>query len=567
MKRSNALHPAFFLCVVLILSGALACGLGASTPTDAPEKATDTPSAAVEADTPTPTDTPTPPPPKGIDVQSATFALGLDDEGQAVNPVDEFAPDQKIYLVLTFKGSPRGIVTGEFYRGDEFLGKADIDLSDVEGGSVFSIGETIYVNFWMEADSEQPSRIGDDYRIDVFYDGDFVDSYPFEVVPPADALPSEIKEVTLAQGADDDYNAIGPTAVFAPDEEVFMVGEGDLGLYSQLKAEWYVDGELDEEGTRSLTLQENTSDAGFFFSFLPDEGWPLGEHEAALLLDGDEVGRYAFTIEEAVTVSPEELELFEDPDGLFTIRYPADFDDIEPETENYGYSFSTQDGNSIIGVLLIPGQGALNDDQWAAFVDVMTTQGLASFGEDLVELDRQEGSPGVHVIYLEIESQQEDLHGLAWLEESEGVLAMVVLAVPISDWPQRQAELETAIESFAWSPGAVQGLAAAEAAPPPTPTSPAPPPATPTPQPPPAPSGKGTLVMLNCRGDVVTVDVLPVGVFQELAPKAGDDCRPGDPIPLDPGDYTLRASIAGVPSKGEANITIQAGTTLTFTWY
>jgi hypothetical protein len=93
------------------------------------------------------------------------------------------------------------------------------------------------------------------------------------------------------------------------------------------------------------------------------------------------------------------------------------------------------------------------------------------------------------------------------------------------------------------------------------------PPAEPTPVPPPAASGKGTLVMLNCLGDVVTVDVIPAGVFQELAPKTGADCQPGQPILLDPGEYTLKASIAGVPSQGEAKITILPGDTLTFTWY
>lgn len=93
---------------------------------------------------------------------------------------------------------------------------------------------------------------------------------------------------------------------------------------------------------------------------------------------------------------------------------------------------------------------------------------------------------------------------------------------------------------------------------------PAPPPAPPAA--PGIPAGKGALVMLNCRGDVVTVDVIPVGIFQELAPKTGPDCQPGAPIYLDPGEYILKASIAGVPSTGEATITIVAGGTLRFTW-
>jgi hypothetical protein len=80
------------------------------------------------------------------------------------------------------------------------------------------------------------------------------------------------------------------------------------------------------------------------------------------------------------------------------------------------------------------------------------------------------------------------------------------------------------------------------------------------------PAGKGELIMLNCRGDVVNVDVIPVAIFQELAPKTGDDCKAGQPIYLDPGTYTLNANIAGVTSKGTATITIVAGKTLKFSW-
>ena len=90
---------------------------------------------------------------------------------------------------------------------------------------------------------------------------------------------------------------------------------------------------------------------------------------------------------------------------------------------------------------------------------------------------------------------------------------------------------------------------------------------TPTPESAPGiPQGKGGLIMLNCLSQVVTVDVIPDGVFQELNPGSGGDCFAGDPIFLDPGEHILRASIAGVPSEGEATINIEAGRYLEFTW-
>jgi tetratricopeptide (TPR) repeat protein len=81
------------------------------------------------------------------------------------------------------------------------------------------------------------------------------------------------------------------------------------------------------------------------------------------------------------------------------------------------------------------------------------------------------------------------------------------------------------------------------------------------------PPGQGALVMYNCRGgDTVTVDVIPVGILQELAPMAGDNCTAGEPIFLNPGEYILKAAIAGVPSQGESTINITAGEVLEFTW-
>jgi tetratricopeptide (TPR) repeat protein len=82
------------------------------------------------------------------------------------------------------------------------------------------------------------------------------------------------------------------------------------------------------------------------------------------------------------------------------------------------------------------------------------------------------------------------------------------------------------------------------------------------------PPGQGALVMYNCRGgDTVTVDVIPVGILQELGPMVGDNCTVGGPIFLNPGEYILKAAIAGVPSQGESTINITAGEVLEFTWH
>lgn len=439
MNRKLALKVQI-LCIALLLGAALACG--------GSEEAT--PTSQIPAVV---TVTPPPAAPAGVQVLEATFARGIDEDGNALDPTDDFAPDEKVFLVLTLKGRPKGVISGSFYRGDEFLGEADVDLSDLNSGVVFSIGENTYVNFWMAADSDDPSIISDDYRIDASYDDEPIGSYPFHVAPPPDAIPSRIQKVTLARGADSDYNPVDPTTTFASNEDVYIVGRGDVGLYSRLLIEWYVDGQLDEAGTNDITVQENATDTGFYFSYAPDGDWPEGEHYVVLIVDDQEVGRYDFTVKET-TMAP-----FEDPEGVFSLDYPADFDQIEEDrTDGYSYTFIAPDDSGIVYLYFGALGAPLSDDQWHSFVEEYTIAGMPGFGDDAVELERQLGEPGVHAIYMEVESEETGLHGLVWMEEIEGAVAIAVMAAQIEQWPERQAELSASLESFTWSPDAVHAV-------------------------------------------------------------------------------------------------------------
>jgi len=441
MKRKHALQVQI-LCAVLLLGAVQACGSKTASPTPQP------PAAATEA----------PAPVAGVEILEATFAKDVDEDGNPLDPGNEFAPDETVYLVLTLEGQPKeGTVTGRFYLGDEFLGEADVDLADLSSGVIFSIGGNTYVNFWMAADSDAPSIISEAYRIEVFYDDEPLGDYSFRVVPPSDAVPSQVKEVTLARGADEDYNPIEPATTFAPDEDVYIVGRGDIGLYTWLQVEWYVDGQLDEAGTNSITAEENVSDAGFYFSYVPDAGWPVGEHQVALILNDQEVGRYDFTVGETTTAH------FEDPAGVFSLDYPADFDQIEEDTTaGYSYTFLASDQSGLIYVFFDALDSPLSDEQWQGFADAYTVAGMPGFGDDVVELERQLGQPGVHFIYLEVESEEEDVHGLVWVEEADGAMAVAVLTAPIGQWPERQEALTASLDSFVWSPEAVQTVIGGE---------------------------------------------------------------------------------------------------------
>ena len=150
---------------------------------------------------------------------------------------------------------------------------------------------------------------------------------------------------------------------------------------------------------------------------------------------------------------------FEDPEDVFSLDYPADFDQIEEDrTDGYSYTFVAPDGSGIVYLYFGALDAPLSDDQWLGFVEEYTIAGMPGFGDDAVELERQLGEPGVHAIYMEVESEETGLHGLVWMEEVEGAVAIAVMAAQIEQWPERQAELSAALESFTWSPDAVHAV-------------------------------------------------------------------------------------------------------------
>ncbi|MGC8878724.1 MAG: hypothetical protein ACP5R2_05830 [Anaerolineae bacterium] len=266
---------------------------------------------------------------------------------------------------------------------------------------------------------------------------------------------------------------------------------------------------------------------------------------------------------EETTTPGDETVTFEDPNSVFELTYPAAFDAPEgPYLEDEGYIYVASmggDENYFVGVYFqIIAKKALSDAQWKKAVDPMVQNMLEQVGQDAVEVYREEGKRGQHWLYFEAESEAEDARMLFYTEEASGVLAILMARIPPAEWPDWEESLLDVVRSFRWWPDAAREVLSGESAEPsvkPTPTRAR---ATPTPKSaqPAIPAGKGGLVMLNCRGDVVTVDVIPDGVFQELAPKTGEQCYRGKPIYLDPGEYILKASIAGVPSQGEATITI-----------
>ena len=234
-------------------------------------------------------------PAAGVEVVDAVFAHGLGEVMEPVDPGSDFGSTETVYLSVELKGRPKeGEVIARFYRFDTLIADGAVDLADVNSGVIFSVGENTFVGYWLSHTNRWP--LGEGYRAEVFYGDQALGSYPFRIAPPPGAIPSQIGDVVLATGADENNRPVGLSTSFAVDEKVYLVGRGDLGLESRIKADWYIDGQLDEAGTYVITAEENAADAGFSFSFLPEAGWPTGEHYVVLTMDGQEIGRYSFTI-------------------------------------------------------------------------------------------------------------------------------------------------------------------------------------------------------------------------------------------------------------------------------
>lgn len=152
-------------------------------------------------------------PEAGIELVRATFSHGLSEQMEPVNPGSDFAPDETVYLSVEIKGRPKaGLLTAQFYLGDTSIAEASVDLADVNSGLLFSIGENTYAGYTLT--HAEPFPLSGDYRADLTLDDVPVGTTPFHVVPPEEAIPSQITQVVLAEGADESYNPVGPARSF-----------------------------------------------------------------------------------------------------------------------------------------------------------------------------------------------------------------------------------------------------------------------------------------------------------------------------------------------------------------
>lgn len=229
-----------------------------------------------------------------VDVVRATYARSMTASYEPIDPTDQFARGETIYLCVELRGQNlRGTISARFLFGEQELTTAQANLTADSAGDP-AAGLNTTVGFSLRQMQNFP--VGANYRTDLFHEGIYLGSWFFRIVPPADAIPSFLHTVSLSRSVDDNYRPVDRSTLFAPADTVHLTGSGDTGVDSWLQAEWIVNGAVDDRGTRSLTMLENKAANSFTFYYAPQGGWPRGEHAVELQLDGVVICRIPFSV-------------------------------------------------------------------------------------------------------------------------------------------------------------------------------------------------------------------------------------------------------------------------------
>ena len=229
---------------------------------------------------------------KGITISKATFAREVTSDFKAKGATTKFRGTETVFLLIRVKGRPKsGKVEATWnFRGDP-IGKADVDLSSVNKGLLFSFGEDTYVKFNFTPSAKQALPIGTSYQVVVTTDGKPAGTYPFEIIPPTSAIASNIAKTSLSKS-----ETPTPTATFAPTDTVYLLFTGDFGVGTWVEAQWTISGKAVPDATRSLTLAENKKAADGNFLLLPPGGWPKGKHSVTLFMNDRKIVTSSFTV-------------------------------------------------------------------------------------------------------------------------------------------------------------------------------------------------------------------------------------------------------------------------------
>lgn len=115
--------------------------------------------------------------------------------------------------------------------------------------------------------------------------------------PPPTASALEVTDVELGTAVGSDRRITNATDDFAPTDTIYVsvLTSGGEGTTAELTARFtYQDGQLVDESSQSV--RPTGSDATEFHVSKPD-GWPAGDYQVEILVDGRSVERKEFEVE------------------------------------------------------------------------------------------------------------------------------------------------------------------------------------------------------------------------------------------------------------------------------
>jgi hypothetical protein len=115
---------------------------------------------------------------------------------------------------------------------------------------------------------------------------------------------ARLSEITMAKGIDETtYKPVEKTSTFSVDTpEIFLSAKfSNAPADTEIKSEWvYVEGEAEELRDYlidSVSIDVSGTDYLFFSMPMPQQGWPRGQYEVTLYIDGKEAETVPFTVQ------------------------------------------------------------------------------------------------------------------------------------------------------------------------------------------------------------------------------------------------------------------------------
>jgi len=236
-------------------------------------------------------------------LSEATMCLGVDGEAKPVNPTKTFAVHTpEIFCSVKLSNAPADTEIGSewVYVKGELSGYDNTVIATL----VLPAEGTQYLQFSLpKPDAGWPAG---EYKLNLYVDGKESVSLPFTVSATAVVAGSaSLSQVTMALGTDSQSKPVSPTSVFQSDTpEIYcsvLVSNASAG--TELLSEWYyVSGEWQGVTNRLIGSVPFVAQGTQYVSLsltVPAEGWPAGQYQVKLYLNGVLQEAAPFSVESA----------------------------------------------------------------------------------------------------------------------------------------------------------------------------------------------------------------------------------------------------------------------------